>query len=64
MAGRKPTVTPSFKGETPTSRPVFLADVLATIYRHLEIDLAQQFVTDAGRPIPLLPDGTPIAELI
>ncbi len=56
--------TSSPKGEVPASRPVSPTDVLATIYRHLGIDLAQQTVTNAGRPIPLLPDGTPIAELI
>jgi uncharacterized protein (DUF1501 family) len=51
-------------GEVPLSRPVAPTDVLATVYRHLGIDLMQQTVNNAGRPIPLLPDGTPIAELI
>jgi hypothetical protein len=55
--------TTSPNGEVPTSRPVAPTDVLATIYRHLGIDLNRQTVNRAGRPIPLLPDGTPLAEL-
>ncbi len=55
--------TTSANGEVPTSRPVSPTDVLATIYRHLGIDLSRQTVNRAGRPIPLLPDGTPLAEL-
>ena len=56
--------TSSPNGEVPTSRPVSPTDVLATIYRHLGIDLTRHTVTNAGRPIPLLPDGTPIVELL
>jgi len=50
-------------GEVPASRPVSPNDVLATMYRHLQIDLNRHTVTNAGRPIPLLPEGTPISEL-
>ena len=39
-------------------------DVLATMYRHLGIDLNGETINNAGRPIPLLPSGRPIAELI
>lgn len=56
--------TSSSKGEVPTNRPVAPNDVLATIYRHLGIELTQHSVNRSGRPIPLLPDGVPIAELI
>ena len=56
--------TSNAHGEVPTSRPVSPTDVLATIYRHLGIDLTQHTVTNAGRPIPILPDGAPIAELL
>lgn len=54
----------SANGEVPASRPVLPTDVLATIYRHLGINLTQHTVTNAGRPIPLLPDGAPIGELL
>lgn len=50
-------------GEVPATRPVAPNDVLATVYRHLGIDLHSHTVDRAGRPIPLLPDGAPIAEL-
>ena len=56
--------TSSSKGEIPTNRPVAPTDVLAMMYRHLGIDLTQHTVNRAGRPIPLLPDGAPIMELI
>ena len=51
-------------GEVPTERPIGPTDVLATLYRHLGIDPRHHTVTPEGRPIPLLPDGKPIAELI
>ena len=51
-------------GEVPASRPVSPNDVLATMYRHLQIDLNRHTLTNAGRPIPLLPEGTPISELV
>ena len=51
-------------GEVPTDRPIGPNDVLATVYRHLGIDPRQHTVTPEGRPIPLLPDGKPITELI
>ena len=52
------------KGEMPTDRPVSPGDVLATMYRHLGIDLSLHTVTRGGRPIPIVPDGEPIRELI
>jgi len=54
----------TLKGEVPKSRPVAPNDVLATMYRHLGISLDQHTVTNAGRPIPLLPTGQPIVELL
>ncbi len=50
-------------GETPRDRPVTYQDLLATIYDSLGINLAQTFVNEAGRPVPLLPAGRPITEL-
>jgi hypothetical protein len=38
-------------------------DVLATIYRHLGVDVRTQYTDHAGRPHPVLPYGTPIDEL-
>jgi hypothetical protein len=37
---------------------------LATIYRHLGIDREAAFTDFAGRPVPILSDGQPIAELL
>ncbi len=56
--------TSSSKGEVPTNRPVPPTDVLAMMYRHLGIELNQHTVNRSGRPIPLLPDGGFIPELI
>jgi len=52
------------KGEEPSHRPVSPADVLATWYRFLGVPLDTVFTDHAGRPIPLLPEGRPIPELI
>jgi hypothetical protein len=52
------------KGEEPRERPIHPNDVLATWYRYLGIDFRQTFLDRLGRPIPLLPHGEPIRELI
>lgn len=51
------------RGERPQDRPLQPNDVIATVYRHLGIDHRHAYVNPQGRPIPLLPDGEPIAEL-
>lgn len=51
-------------GEFPTERAFQPQDLLATIYRFLGINPEHQFVNHAGRPIALLPFGTPIRELV
>jgi hypothetical protein len=38
--------------------------LLATIYRHLGIDDRAEFRDLSGRPVPILPEGEPIRELI
>lgn len=38
-------------------------DVLATVYRHLGVDVAATYRDHAGRPHPVLPFGRPIDEL-
>lgn len=35
-----------------------------TAYRHRGIDCKESFLDHAGRPLPILPDGEPIAELL
>ncbi|MCA9177324.1 MAG: DUF1501 domain-containing protein [Planctomycetales bacterium] len=51
------------KGEYPTQRPTTPDDVLATIYRHLDIPPRTEFVHN-GRPVRLLDRGEPIQELL
>jgi uncharacterized protein (DUF1501 family) len=51
------------RGERPQDRPLHPNDVLATVYHHLGIDHHHTFVNPQGRPVPLLPNGQPIAEL-
>ena len=38
-------------------------DLLATTYQHLGIDSNSAFIDLAGRPMPILPHGSPIAQL-
>jgi uncharacterized protein (DUF1501 family) len=52
------------KSEYPAHDPVTPQDLLATVYRHLQIDWHHQFLNFAGRPISILPRGKPIAALI
>lgn len=52
------------KGEEPKERPLSPNDLWATVYRHLGIDPDLSFPDHAGRPMPILPDGEPIAELL
>lgn len=52
------------KGEYPIEDPVTPQDLLATVYRHLGIDYQHALIDFAGRPVPILPSGRPIAQLI
>lgn len=52
------------KSEYPVADPVTPQDLMATIYRHLQIDPARTFDNFAGRPVPLLASGRPISALI
>jgi len=52
------------KSEYPTERPYTPQDLLATIYHHLGIDHTQTFDDFGGRPVHILSDAKPIAELI
>jgi uncharacterized protein (DUF1501 family) len=53
------------RGEDVIDRRVGRGDFLATMYRHLGIDPdGISFPDFAGRPIPILPEGSPIPELL
>jgi hypothetical protein len=53
------------KGERPKDRPLTPNDLWATMFRHLGIDHDNTFFLDhRGRPMAVLPSGTPIRELL
>lgn len=52
------------RGEHPHDRPLTPNDLWATVYRHLGIDPSITFPDHAGRPMPILPFGEPIRELL
>lgn len=52
------------KGEEPKENPLSPNDLWATVYRHLGINPDANFNDHSGRPLPILPDGKPIAELL
>lgn len=51
-------------GEYPTERPLSPNDLWATVYRHLGINYDESFPDLQGRPMPILPFGSPIEELL
>jgi uncharacterized protein (DUF1501 family) len=51
-------------GERPGERPVAVADVLATVYHQLGIDPGTMLRDRENRPIPILPEASPVRELI
>ncbi len=53
------------KGEHPKDRALTPNDLWATMFRHLGIDYqSTSFQDHTGRPLPILPSGEPIAELL
>jgi Protein of unknown function (DUF1501) len=48
----------------PITRAYSPGDMLATVYRFLGIDTSHEFIDRSGRPVRVLGEGTPIAELI
>jgi hypothetical protein len=50
------------KAAFPKANPKTPQDVLATVYRHLGVDTKAEYLNN-GRPVPVLPGGTPIDEL-
>src|SRR5690606_20040547 len=51
------------KGAFPKDNPKTPQDVLATMYRFLGVDTEKQYINSAGRPLTVLPSGSPIMEL-
>ncbi len=52
------------RAEYPKDRPVSVPQVLATLYRAMGIDPSRTFVNGNGRPMYILDEREPIAELI
>jgi hypothetical protein len=52
------------RGEHPVQRPLDSNCLLATIYRRFGIDASGMLHDASGRPIPILPRGEPIRELL
>lgn len=53
------------RGEHPKDRPLTPNDLWATMFQHLGIDHARTaFLDHTGRPMPILPYGSPIGELL
>jgi len=52
------------KGERPKDRPLSPNDLWASVLNHLGIDAEHAYPDHAGRPMPILPDGSPIRELL
>ena len=52
------------QGGHPKDRPLTPNDLWATIYRHLGVDYHQSVLDHSGRPMPILPFGEPITELL
>src|SRR5204863_8028743 len=53
------------RGEHPKDRPLTPEDLWATMFHHLGIDYEHTaFLDNNGRPMPILPEGQPITELL
>jgi Protein of unknown function (DUF1501) len=52
------------RGAHPKDRPLSPNDLWATMYHHLGIDPEKSFPDHTGRPMPILPYGEPIRELV
>jgi uncharacterized protein (DUF1501 family) len=50
-------------GRYPNSRPVTVHEILATVYQQLGVDPTGLLQDAQGRPIPILPEAKPVAEL-
>ena len=52
------------RGEAPRQRPVSPNDLLATWYAYLGVPVNAEFHDATGRPVPAVPAGRPIRELV
>lgn len=52
------------RAERPRERLIRPADLLATLYQFLGIDVRHEFRDHSGRPLAILPDGEAIGELV
>ena len=52
------------RGEYPIERPLSPNDLWATVYKFLGINYEASFLDHQGRPMPILPFGEPIPELL
>lgn len=52
------------RGEHPVARVLSPNDLWATVYQHLGIDFTDSLNDYSGRPMPILPFGQPIEELL
>ncbi len=52
------------KADVPRSTPIRPLDLMATVFHVLGIDPQTQFTNTAGRPVYMLEDGKPIADLV
>lgn len=65
IAGGQVVGATNKNGEHPEQRRVGVHDFLATIYHHLGIEASGIQIADhTGRPVPILPEGEPIPELV
>jgi uncharacterized protein (DUF1501 family) len=56
--------TTNARGEVPRDRPYTVPQVLSTVYHALGIDPSMTFPNGAGRPMYILDDREPVAELV
>src|SRR5262245_25445530 len=52
------------KGDVPKSAPIRPQDLMAAVFQVLGIDPQTQFMNTAGRPVYMVEEGKPIAELV
>ena len=52
------------KGDVPKTSPIRPQDLMATVFHVLGIDPKTQFINTAGRPVNMIEEGRPIAELV
>ena len=51
------------RAEEPVERPIGVADLAATIYKALGVDLDREYMTPQNRPVLVNYGGTPVEEL-